>query len=336
LGGLARKATVIDESISNGETILLVDAGDLLFHKSALFEGKDNISEAKIRSEIIVDCYNKMGYDAFTPGSKDFALGIGYLKMMESKSNFNYISCNLFNSFTSKQLFDSYIIEEVAGHKVGYIGAASSFNKDSVLVKEPIELIVDVSEKIKDKTDFIILLFNGTDSDIQRLQKKNSGIDLIVRSRGSSRTSENGGKADIPVYSSGNKGKYLNKIDIKVTVENEPLVDLDLERKNIRLSKKHLKNKKKGDSSADLDELYKDNQKILKDIAFHRDAIETSNSKIDNAKNTIETTKIALNTKISSKPEILLIVDTGMAKIPEGPPRIDHSGHNHKHHNHNH
>ncbi len=336
MGGLARKATIIDESISNGESLVLVDAGDLLFHKSALYEGKDNIDGAKIRANIIVDSYNEMGYHAFTPGSKDFALGIEYLRKMEAKSNFDYISCNLFNSFTSKQLFNSYAIEEINGYRIGYIGAASSFNKDSVLVKEPIDLIVSTSEKIKNKTDFIILLFNGTDSDIKRLQKKDPSIDLILRSRGSSRTSENGGKGEIPVYSSGSKGKYVNKIDVNINVDSEALVDLDLERKNIRLSKKHLKNKKKGDSNANLDELYKDNQKILKDIEYHRNVIEASNAKIDNANNSIETTKIALNTKVASKPEILLIVDTGMATIPEGPPRIDHSGHNHKHHNHNH
>jgi len=330
LGGLARKASVIDQSILEEESVLLVDAGDLLFDKTTLLDGKDNLNEAKIRSEIIVDCYNEMGYSAFTPGSKDFALGLRYLKKMQLRSDFNYVSCNLFNSLTSEQLFDSYIIEEINGQKVGYIGAASSFSKDSILVKEPIDLITSTCKIIEKKTDLIILLFNGTDSDMQRLQKKNPKIDLIVRSKGPSKTSDNGGKAAIPVYTSGNKGKYLNKIAIKINTESDLLVDLDLERNNIRLSKKHVKNKKKGDPNADLDELYKDNQKILDDIAYHRNVIEASTNKIDNAKNTIETTKVPLNTKVDSKPEILLIVDTGMEKIPEGPPTIDHSGHNHK------
>ena len=331
MGGLARKATVIDEANSDGDLLVLLDAGDLLFHKTILLEGKDNINEAKIRSEIIIDCYNEMKYDGFTPGAKDFAFGLKYLKKMEEKSNFNYLSCNLFSSVTSEQLFDSYFIDEIAGQKIGYIGANSSFRKDSVLVKEPIDLIISTAEKIKNKTDFLILLFNGTDSDIQRLQKKNPQIDLILRSKGPSKASDHGGKGSIPVYTSGNKGKYLNKIDIKINSNDAPLVDLDLEKNNIRLSRKHLKNKKKGDSNADLDELYKDNQKILKDIGYHRNVIESSTDKIDNAKNTIKVEKVPLNTKVESKPEILLIVDTGMAKVPEGPPRFDHSGHNHKH-----
>ena len=59
--------------------------------------------------------------------------------------------------------------------------------------------------------------------------------------------------------------------------------------------------------------------KILDDIAHHRSIVETSIQKIDNAINTIESTKVPLNTKIDSKPEILLIVDKGMSRITEGP-----------------
>ena len=101
MGGLARKATIIDESISNGESLVLVDAGDLLFHKSALYEGKDNMDGAKIRANIIVDSYNEMGYHAFTPGSKDFALGIEYLR---NQMNNEFISNLLPRKFTLSQL----------------------------------------------------------------------------------------------------------------------------------------------------------------------------------------------------------------------------------------
>ena len=55
-------------------------------------------------------------------------------------------------------------------------------------------------------------------SSLKRLEHKITNvceehkIDLILRSRGPSRTSDNGGKEITPVYTSGNKGKYLNKI----------------------------------------------------------------------------------------------------------------------------
>jgi len=279
-----------------------------------------------------------MDYSAFSPGVRDFALGLSYLKKLNDQSNFNFISCNLFHQSTSNRIFDSYAIENINGFKVGYIGAASSFLKDSILVKEPINEIKKIYNEISDKTDYIIVLFNGTTSDLIRLDKSNIDIDLILRSKGSSRASEHGGTANILTYEAGNKGKYLNKIEVSLTEINSEIVDLDLERKKIRQSTKHLKNKKKGDSNANLDELYKDNPKILDLINNHREIIIASNERLDSAKNTIKLHKIGLNTKIDSKLEILLIVDSGMSKIIKGPPlakplnknlQDDHKGHNH-------
>ena len=338
LGGLARKASIIDEETLKGNPVIVLDSGDLFFSKSTLYADKDNIDEAKIRAEIIVNCNNEMNHSAFSPGSRDFALGLAYLKKLKDQSNFNFTSCNLFHQNTSDRIFDSYAIENINGFKVGYIGAASSFQKDSILVKEPINEIKKIYNEISDKTDYIIVLFNGTASDLKRLDKSNIDIDLILRSKGSSRASEHGGAENILTYEAGNKGKYLNKIELSLTEINSEIVDLDLERKKVRQSTKHLKNKKKGDSNANLDELYKDNPKILNVINNHREIIKASNERLDSAKNTIKSHKIGLNTKIDSKPEILLIVDSGMSKIVKGPPQEDHKGRkpDDPHHGHDH
>ena len=49
---------------------------------------------------------------------------------------------------------------------------------------------------------------------MDRLSKSGIGFDLILRSGGSSRASENGGNGTTPIYEAANKGKYLNKINI--------------------------------------------------------------------------------------------------------------------------
>ena len=338
LGGLARKASVIDKERLNNNRLIVVDSGDLFFHKSDMTFEKDNIEAAKIKSEIIVNCNNKMNYNAFTPGSRDFALGLKYLKKLESQSNFSYISSNLYDGGNRKRLFDPYKIENYDGFKVAYIGAASSFQKDSVLIREPISEIKEVYNEISSEADFVIVLFNGTKPDMDRLSKSGIGFDLILRSGGSSRASENGGNAVTPLYEAGNKGKYLNKINIALSNIGADLIDIDLMQKKIKQSKKHLKNKKLGDPNGNLDEMYKDKPKILDTINNHRDIVRASNTKINNAKNTINTKKIALDTKVDSKADILFIVDEGMAKIPKGPEMNDHRGRapGHPHHGHNH
>ena len=338
MGGLARKASIIDKERLKESPVIVVDSGDLFFSKSILSFDKDNLEESIIRSKIIVDCNNQMGYSAFTPGTRDFALGLSYLKKIENQSNFSFVSCNLYESTSKERIFESYVIEDYNGFKIGYIGAASSFQKDSILVREPVTEVKEVYNQISKKTDYVIVLFNGTKSDLDRLNKSDIGFDLILRSGGSSRASENGGSGKSPIYESGNKGKYLNKIEVSITDINSDVIDLDLYEKKVKQSTKHLKNKKLGDSNANLDEIYKDKPKILDTINTHRGIIEASNKKINNAKNTIKTNKVALNTKVDSKAEILVIVDSGMARIPKGPTIKDDKGRspNDPHHGHSH
>ncbi len=368
MGGLARKATIIDKCKAEGNELIIVDSGDLFFVKSKValgepFTDKDsnneytpgedfidldrngfytdsdlNIDQYKIRADIIVDCYNEMNYDAFSPGEKDFALGVSYLKMLQSKTNFDFVSCNIYDK-NNKRLFAEYKIDNLNGYKVAYVGAVSSFNRDSIVVKEPISEIKRTIDTLKERSDYIILLFNGTDSDIRRLQKSEiDGIDIILRSKGTSRASENGGTERIPVLSSGTKGKYLNRIDVMINDKKKDFVDIHLENRVIEVSEGRLEKKKKGEPNANLDEIYKDNQKVLNDITYHRKKINKSRDKLSNAVNTIDCKKIPLNKKVDSKAKILMIVDEGMVKIPKGPDIPDHKGRlpGDPHHGHSH
>ncbi len=333
MGGLARKATIINDLKLDSVPVVILDTGDLFFAKNRLFSPNDNIEHAQIRANIIVDSYNTIGCDAFSPGARDFALGISYLDKLKEESTFNYVSCNLYSSITSEPLFDKYKIKNINGANIAFIGAVSSFKRDSVLVKEPIASIKATVDQVSMLSDFIILLFNGSDSDLDRLQASNIEVDLVLRSKGSSKSTDNGGRERIPLYSSGNKGKYLNKINISKLVPDQDCIDISLEESNIKLSNKRINNKRKNTHPKDvaLEELYKDDQKVLNLIANHRKKIKESTDRINSAVNKIKSKSIALNSKIASNPSILKIVDTGMAKIPKGPPSHHHGHHGHKH-----
>ena len=88
MGGLARKATIIDELKESNIMPVIVDAGNLFFKKDVIEPGIST-ETAKINAEIILKSFNKMGCDAFSPGSKDFAAGFDYLLKLEKKAK-NY------------------------------------------------------------------------------------------------------------------------------------------------------------------------------------------------------------------------------------------------------
>ena len=85
MGGLARKSTVLSDYVN--ENIYVVDAGNLFFSKELVDKGIST-DAADVNANIILDSFNKMGCDIFSPGSKDFALGKNFLVDFSKKSKF--------------------------------------------------------------------------------------------------------------------------------------------------------------------------------------------------------------------------------------------------------
>ena len=94
MGGLARKAYVIDGVASQNFQVLITDAGNLFFSKDVISPGV-TLDLAKGTANIIRDCFNEIGCNAFSPGSQDFAAGIDFLQRLQNGANFDFISANI-------------------------------------------------------------------------------------------------------------------------------------------------------------------------------------------------------------------------------------------------
>ena len=130
LGGLARKATIIDNLRSEGFDVLILDAGNLLFKKEILGPGTPT-ETGKMTAEIIITAFNDIGCHAFSPGSKDFAAGLKFVREMQTLANFPFISANI-KDINGNRLFDPYLIIDVEGVSLGIIGLASNFTHSEV------------------------------------------------------------------------------------------------------------------------------------------------------------------------------------------------------------
>ena len=341
LGGLARKATIIDQLNEQGKNLLILDAGDLFFKKNIVDSGI-SMETAKVNAEVIMKSFNKMGCDAFSPGSKDFASGLDYLMELERKSSFPYISSNLVDD-KNNLLFDSHIIKKINGKRIGIIGLSSNFeNKvEGLNILNPISSLNYIISEIESKTDIIILLFNGSNEDIKEIYSNNFPIDLIIRSRATTRSNDGGNK--IPTYVAGDRGKYLYQFDMNLVDESYPFIDTEWCNNTINRMEARLNKMKKGDLNIDLNNLYKDDLSTLNRIKNYETQIENANQRLENAVNIISFKKIELGKTVFDRPDILKIVDAGKLKIkdlvgPELPPAPDHKGRlpGDPHYNHSH
>ena len=107
-GGLARRATIIDDSKKDIENYYIVDAGNLLFKKTILEPGISR-EIALINADIILKSFDKMGCSAFSPGEKDFSAGKDFIYEIFNYDNFymKTISKRLLNFLNQNTFFNN-------------------------------------------------------------------------------------------------------------------------------------------------------------------------------------------------------------------------------------
>ena len=119
LGGVARRATLIQKIREENPNTLLLDSGDI-FQGTPYFNFFDGEIELKAMSA--------MAYDVATIGNHDFDNGVDGLVAMLPHASFPFVSANY--DVTDSPLaghVEPWIIKEVAGVRVGIFGLGIGF-----------------------------------------------------------------------------------------------------------------------------------------------------------------------------------------------------------------
>ena len=317
-GGLARKCTVVNNSKEAGFETIVLDAGNLFFKQENIDPGIP-LDVSKENANTIVQAFNHITCDAFSPGIKDFGAGLDFFKQLKLKSNFDFVSCNI-KTADNNLLLDPYKIIQKKDFSVGVIGASSSFQKDGLFVDDPFASIRETVKKIESKCDFIVLLFSCSDQEYSSLTKLSNtlGVDFIVRSN-TRRKSTDGGNGAVPIYSTGDRGKILYQFDLKLKDTTSPLIDVAFYEKSINTNQKRI-NKMT---------VTPENQTKVQE---YQQNIILNNQIIESAQNTLQIKSITLNKMVADNPFVLKIVDDAKLKIIDmgGPSILDpHYGHKH-------
>ena len=112
--GYAGLQAVRDYLIAQGNDVILVDNGDNI-------QGEPLGTMTK--GAALVDLMNKMGYSVAIPGNHEFDYGMDRFLELAKTAQFPYISSN-FNK-EGELVFDPYVIRELAGKKVAFVGVTT-------------------------------------------------------------------------------------------------------------------------------------------------------------------------------------------------------------------
>jgi len=140
------------------------------------------------KAQFIVESLNLMGYDAIGIGDDDLTLGKEFLLDISKKANFPFLSSNLLNEASGKALFQSSLIKEINGLRIGifsllspdFFTGPSDPRKKGLSIRQPIEVAQAMVKELKPKADLIVLLSHlGYVKDIELAQAV-QGINIIV------------------------------------------------------------------------------------------------------------------------------------------------------------
>jgi 5'-nucleotidase / UDP-sugar diphosphatase len=168
--------------------ILVLDSGDLLFKRYANPISENELKGMSEKAHLIIESFNLTGYDAIGIGDDDLNLGKEFLLEISKKANFPFLSSNLFDEASGKILFQSSLIKEIHGLRIGifsllsldFFTDPSDPRRKGLNIHSPIETAQAMVKELKPKTDLIILISHlGYVKDIELAQTV-QGINIIV------------------------------------------------------------------------------------------------------------------------------------------------------------
>ncbi|MCP2042248.1 bifunctional UDP-sugar hydrolase/5'-nucleotidase [Pontibacter sp. HSC-36F09] len=187
MGGMARRATLIERIRQQEPNVLLLDSGDI-WQGTPYF----NFFEGELEYKLMT----QMGYDAATLGNHDFDIGLEGLQKQLPLAGFPFLTANYdFSNTILNGRFQPYKVFEKQGIRVGVFGLGIEL--DGLVSKnmygetvylDPVEEAREIVQALrgKEKCHFVICLSHlgysyDTDKiDDRKLAAQVSGIDLIL------------------------------------------------------------------------------------------------------------------------------------------------------------
>jgi 5'-nucleotidase len=225
MGGVAKRATLIEKIRAEEEHVLLLDSGDI-FQGTPYFNKYHGVLEMKLMSA--------MQYDAATMGNHDFDIGLDGFKKAQQHANFPFLCSNYdFKNTLLEGATLPYLIVKKGGLRIGLFGIgvnleglAGKANYGGMNYLDPVQVANDTAKYLKEKNcDLIVCLshlgFEYASNQISDkvLASQSSNIHFILG--GHTHTflekpllTENRDKKPVLINQTGWAGLFLGRIDI--------------------------------------------------------------------------------------------------------------------------
>ena len=157
-----------------------------MFDKSKFSPGR-HLDLAKINAAGIVEAYNLLGYETVGVSRIDLAGGAEFLKALQKKSKFTWLSANIVDTQNKKTLFTPFIIKKKAGVRIAIIGLTGSGasnepqERENYLIVAWQDLLPKIMKEISQQSDLVILLSSLSPMENELISREFPHIHIIIQ-----------------------------------------------------------------------------------------------------------------------------------------------------------
>ncbi|MGZ3606799.1 MAG: hypothetical protein ACXU9J_02640 [Syntrophales bacterium] len=217
LGGLARRAFIVEKLKSEDKSLLVVDSGNLFTDGWVGANQKQSV----IKARLISRAYRRMEVAAVNVGVLDLLQGLAFLRQ-EASRGLPLISANLVDSLTKTAIFKPYVIKNVGAIRVAFLGLLSPNIRTDIykeagkqfLVKDPVVTAREMSGTLRGKADVIILLSDLPSDTQQEVIRAAPGIHFVLGGHDSRHIQSPLWEGQTPILESYKYGMYAGKLQL--------------------------------------------------------------------------------------------------------------------------
>lgn len=269
------------------------------------------------RASAILEGYEKIGCEAINVGRYELLCGLSFLKERAGSTSIPFISANLRDKKGKDLLFDPYRIVQRGHFNVGIIGLTSMLpdTMTTVTADDYLETGRSFLKKLKAQVDILVMLVNTDRKNYESLPAEFPEADFIFVSGSTMLTRPNmpQEKGGPYIYSSGKQGKQLTIVELKMENESDPIVDVSYYHNTINYIQRRLDRLQKKDPDKPLEEIYAEQENVLKLIKAYRQEQKIIEIALENAVNILQFQNIPMGDSIKDDPNMLSFVDRSLA-----------------------
>ena len=230
IGGLGLLSGYISQVREEEENVIYAIAGDMV---------QGSLIDAEYRGASTIELMNFLSPDVVTLGNHELDYGLPHLLFLEKVANFPIVNANLYMKKYGKRLMTPYIIMDVGGFDIMFIGIITESTMDSIALDQLIETFISIEDAAEEigkicnayrnhDIDLTVALTHiGFESDLKLAELLDPawGVDLIIGGHTHTVLEQPVQVNDILVAQAGEGTDQIGRFDLVVDEKTNAIID---------------------------------------------------------------------------------------------------------------